>query len=82
MGQIDKISGTIFFSFTGRNGAGAISVPGLKVGDRLVRLIQDGATDYTADLGMMEWVVTVDDEIQQNSGGNTTTWNFEAIALR
>lgn len=82
MGQIDKISGTILFTFNGRNGPGAISVPGLKAGDRIVRLLQVGIQDYTGAADMMEWIITVDDEIQQVSVGNLTTWNFEAIAVR
>lgn len=78
---IDKISGTIQFSFNGRNGAGAVSVSGLKVGDKILRLTQSG-TDYTADPTMMEWVISVDDQIQQISGGNLSTYAFDAVAVR
>ena len=78
---IDKISGTICFSFNGRNGSGAISVSGLKAGDKIIRLTQ-GSTDYTADASMMEWVITVDDQIQQASAGNLTSYAFSAIAVR
>jgi hypothetical protein len=78
---IDKISGTISFSFNGRNGTGAISIPGLKAGDQIIRLTQ-GGTDYTADPTMMEWVISVDDQIHQISGTNLTTYDFVAVAVR
>jgi hypothetical protein len=78
---IDKISGTIMFSFNGRNGVGAVSVAGLKAGDKIIRLTQ-GGTDYTADPSMMEWVISVDDEVQQVNAGNLTTYAFSAIAVR
>lgn len=78
---IDKISGTIAFSFNGRNGSGAISIPGLKAGDKIIRLIQ-GTTDYTADPTIMEWVISVDDQIQQIISENLSTWAFSAIAVR
>lgn len=56
-------------SFLGRNGAGSISVPGLKVGDMLLQVHTVGDPSGTGDpyneAGTFEMTVTVDDEIQQ-----------------
>jgi hypothetical protein len=53
------------FSVQPRNGAGPISVPGVKVGDVLI-LIYLGTYDLaTSPLFYFEKIVTVDDEVQQ-----------------
>ncbi len=63
------------YSAAGRNGAGAITVTGTKVGDLVV-----GALGYVTGTGAItalsnssfESVVTVADQIQQSSGSNLT----------
>lgn len=68
--------GFIKVTVTGINGIGPISAPGLKVGDRLFLSYGPGG----AGTGL-EPIVTVDDEIQQNSL-DWTSFTFDLIFLR
>lgn len=62
-------------TFTGRNGAGSISVPGLVAGDKVV------VSSYDPNLGvgyeppgtLFESTISVDDEIQQLTGNFSTS---------
>ena len=63
----------VFVSFAGINGTGIISVPGLRIGDRVLNVAQ--APNNSQVLNVMAQFVTVDDEITQSSlfdlSGNT-----------
>lgn len=69
-----QINGLIKVNVTGINGVGPISAPGLKVGDRLL-------LNYAPSDGI-ESIVTVDDEVQQTSGFNWTSFTFDLIFVR
>ena len=63
--------------FVGRNGAGAISVPGLQVGDTVLQYQNGnwaGSFDFPA--------ITVADEIQQSSGSDLSAVTFTLFLLR
>jgi len=71
-----QVSGFVKVTVTGINGSGAVSAPGLKVGDRL--LLNYGPNPSAG----FERIVTVDDEIQQNSGFDWTSYTFDLIFIR
>jgi hypothetical protein len=58
----------------GRNGAGAVTATGFKVGDRVVAAINH--TDGTDGIASFESVITVVDQIQQSSASNLTSKTF------
>jgi len=69
-------------SFTGNDGPGAISVPGLKVGDRVVwEMIGIVPPSYTPPGSSFEAVISVDDEIQQLSG-HLSAYTCEVLFVR
>lgn len=79
-------SGNITATFTGRSTSGTISVPGLKVGDKLIWLY---SPEYVAVAGqnlacaaIMEPTVSVDDELQQVYNNDYSTYTFTAILVR
>jgi len=64
----------------GRNGAGAITATGLKVGDKVV-----SATNLTTPAGALasfESEITVADQIQQSSASNLTSSTYIFQVLR
>lgn len=67
-------------TFTGIDGPGGISVPSLKIGDLVVwqASIFNGAATLT---GVFELMITVDGEIQQSTG-NQTSNTFTILAFR
>jgi hypothetical protein len=70
-------------TFTGRNGAGSISIPGLQAGDFVLkaqRVYGVSSDDYS---GGFEKTITVDDEIQQNTPADlSAVTDIYAITLR
>jgi hypothetical protein len=58
----------------GRNGAGAITATGFKVGDKVVAATN--LTDGTGDGASFETEITVADQIQQSSASNLTTKKY------
>ena len=70
-------------TFTGRNGAGAISVPGLKVGDRGLFLWEHPVSSPSL-YGSTLWepVVSVNDELQQISSTDFSSTTWDAFILR
>lgn len=74
-------------TFNGHSGSGggAVSVPGLKVGDRLIWLQSDSYLSGTVQMNSanyFEIIITVDDQIQQVAGSDLSTWTFNAIFIR
>lgn len=63
--------------FNGINGAGAISIPGLKVGDTPF-----ACTAGDAILGLFESSVSVADGLQQTGAGNYASWVFTMYFIR
>lgn len=74
-----KISGMILTDFQGGTTSGAVAVPGLKVGDRVVHVTQGANGDYD---GYFEKVVTVDDEIQQLIAADISSLTLEVLVYR
>ena len=58
----------------GRNGAGAVTATGAKVGDKVVTAFNH--TDGTSDAAKFQAVVTVADQIQQTDAGDLSTKTF------
>jgi hypothetical protein len=65
-------------SATGSVGVGPVSIPGLQVGDVVMRSIPDGFTDAT----IFEEVVTVADQLQQASFADLSSQVFTWYLLR
>lgn len=70
---------TIKATFSGGTAAGAISVPGVKVGDVIVQIADAGDT---ARPGYFENMVSVDDEIQQFNSNDFSSITFTAVLVR
>ncbi len=66
--------------FFGRDGSGAISVPGLKVGDAVLTITANNLN--SAFPRALETFITVDDEIQQDSASNLESEPFVLVLLR
>lgn len=76
--------GWISASFEGLHGSGAVSVPGLKVGDRVVYLIGNlpgGPANFMGSTNF-EMIVSVDDELQQNSTSYLDGTIFDVLVYR
>lgn len=66
--QLEALVGSIL-TFTGRNGAGAVQLPGAEIGDQVAGLI--GIVGVTGDRRTdFESVITVADQIQQSSASD------------
>ena len=63
------------FTFNGRNGAGAISVNGVKEGDQLTIMNGNGSWPVSSIANF----VVVDDEILQSDGADRTTNLYYAL---
>jgi hypothetical protein len=69
-------------TWSGINGAGAISIPGLRVGDRMLQLLDSGQNLDSGILFYTQVVVSVADELQQNHTGDLTTIAFDGVFVR
>ncbi len=69
-------------TWTGVNGAGPISIPGLEVGDRILQLLDSAPGLDTSILMYVEIVVSVADELHQNHTGNLTPLTFDGVFVR
>lgn len=64
-------------AFNGRSGSGAISVPGLQVGDIVLVFVNGNwASSFESP------TVSVADEMQQTSGADLSSISFELILIR
>jgi hypothetical protein len=69
-----------FYTFLGRDGAGAISLPGARIGDTVSSLV--GKIGVTGDqAAAFEAVITVDDEIQQVSAADLSDYWYQAYLV-
>lgn len=73
-----KVSGMILTDFLGGATSGPVSVPGLKVGDRVIHA-SSGSTDYD---GYFEKVISVDDEVQQLIPADISSVTVELLVYR
>lgn len=64
--------------FNGRNGSGAISVPGLQVGDTAIVDLNG----HNVIGGSFEQIVSVADEIQQLSGSDLSGQTYRFFLVR
>jgi hypothetical protein len=69
---------------TASNGAGPISAPGLKVGDRAIAvfLTSSGHVSHQNPGDFVEAIISVDDEIQQLDTSNLSTSTVDVFLLR
>jgi len=69
--------------FTGHNGAGACTATGAKVGDLIVDVTPaSGPYANWSHAISFESVVSVDDQIKQNDGGDYNALTFNAVLIR
>ena len=68
-----------FLAFTGKNGAGACTLTGAKVGDKVIGVMN--WTDGTNDAAKFESTITVADQIQQSDAGNLSTKGFFVLLV-
>ena len=68
----------------GSNGLGPISVPGAKVGDRVLTcfLTRSSSVGQEAPGTFIEYVVTVDDEVQQLDPSNLSSAVVDLFLVR
>lgn len=82
---VSPSSELISVQFTGIAGSGAISVPGLKTGDKLLWLesssYQTGPVQFST-AGYFEIIVSTDDYLQQTTTLGLNDWLFNAIFVR
>jgi len=77
--------GFITVQFTGRNGSGTISVPGLKSGDKVIwsAYTRSPAPQlYSAPGAFIDFQVTVDDQIEQIDTSNNSSATIDALIYR
>lgn len=76
--------GFLTFTFSGINGAGGISVPGLKVGDRVIWTTQTkmGSTLYESPGAFVGFSCTTADQIDQVDTSNNTGATIEILVYR
>jgi hypothetical protein len=68
-----------FIPFTGKNLAGACTATGLKVGDKVVGVIN--ITDSTNDDANFEATISVADQIQQSAASNLSAKKFALLVV-
>jgi hypothetical protein len=69
-----------FLSFTGRNGAGAITLTGAAVGDRVCGV--NDTTNGGSDAALFESTVTVANQIQQSSATDQSAVKFTILLVK
>ena len=76
LGKVDIIS------FAGKNGAGACTMTGVKVGDVVLSATGTVAADVGDKASLFETAITVNDQIQQSSASDLSTKVYMALILR
>ena len=69
------------YLFTGKNGAGAITLTGTAVGDKVCGHVIN-ETDLTNDSANFEATITVANQIQQSSASDLSTKKFSVLLVR
>jgi len=77
-----KLSSTALkvIGFTGKNGAGACTLTGAAVGDRVLGVVETTATDAAA-AAKFESTITVVNEIQQTDAGDLSSKRYFAVLV-
>lgn len=75
------MAGLIKVTFTGINGSGPISVPGLKAGDIILGQVLD-TTGAPEGILSYETIISVDDQIQQNTSADRSGIAMTAVFSR
>jgi len=77
-----KLSSTSMrlLAFTGRNGAGACTATGTKVGDTVIGVI-DLAAGTVSAASSFEATITVNDQIQQSNAGNLSAIKYALLVV-
>lgn len=73
------ICAILTLTFEGRNGAGTISVPGVKAGDVMIMAAVPGTVALTNEFHVL---IATDDEVEQAYGGDNSANTFTAIFVR
>lgn len=68
-----------FLSYTGRNGAGAITLTGAAVGDKVIGI--NNTTDGGSAAASFEATVTVADQVQQSSASDLSTKKYTILLV-
>lgn len=68
-----------FLPFTGKNGTGACTLTGAKVGDKVIGVID--LTNLAAAASSFETTITVADQIQQSSASNLSAVKHAVMLL-
>jgi hypothetical protein len=76
------IEETLLGSFTGHNGAGAITLTGAKVGDVLVVIRNTSATSPGDYREFFEKTISVADQVQQTSTSDYSSITFDVVLVR
>jgi hypothetical protein len=66
-------------AFTGKNGAGACTATGTKVGDKVTGIVN--LTDGTTATSLFEATITVADQIQQSSATDLSAKKFSLLVV-
>jgi hypothetical protein len=69
------------YLFTGRNGAGACTLTGAAVGDKVCGMVIN-ETDVSDGSSGFEATITVVDQIQQSSASDLSTKKFSVMLIR
>ena len=77
-----KYAALIKVTFTGANGSGSCSAPGLEVGDILLGQVRDETTGNLLSALDFEQTITVADQFQQNSASNYSADTLHAVFAR
>lgn len=79
--EIAKLENAMVFSgFTGRNGAGACTLTGALVGDKVLGVVD--VVNGGSDAASFETTITVVDEIQQTDAGDKSTNKYAVLLIR
>lgn len=70
-----------FRGVAGRNGAGALTCTGAKVGDRVLLASITGASPTTSATSSLETTVTVDNQVQQSDAADLSAGHFDIVLL-
>lgn len=71
-----------FITFSGNNGIGNISVPGVKAGDQILAIANDGALNSSNLASSFFSIVITDDEIRQIATNDFSSYTFSALLQR
>lgn len=81
--KINSASLFLQFQISGRNGAGAVTLTGAAVGDKVVAIwALDGMNPLASGASDMESTITVTNQIQQSSGSDKSSVQYFGLLLK